>query len=186
MRMIKVPTSMKVPDFLAWAETQPEGRRYELVSGEPVAMARDTVQHNRTKLASSVALRDAVRAAGLAREVFIDGVGIEINDKTLRIPDASVQCGTNQDPDSTILESPLIAVEVISPSVERDDTEAKLIDYFSVASICHYLIVFSEKRAVVHHQRNERGTLDTRIASDGDIVFDPPGLAVSVAALLGP
>ena len=55
-----------------------------------------------------------------------------------------------------ILEAPLIVVEVVSPSSERDDSDAKLVDYFSVASIQHYLIVFSEKRVVVHHQRNGR------------------------------
>jgi hypothetical protein len=60
------------------------------------------------------------------------------------------------------------------------------LDYFSVASIRHYLIIFSEKRAAVHHQRNERGTLDSRIVKEGEIVLDPPGLSVSVAALLGP
>jgi len=79
-----------------------------------------------------------------------------------------------------------IVVEVVSPSSERDDTDTKLLDYFSVASVRHYLIVFSEKHAVVHHQRNEQGTLDTRIANDGDIALNPPGLSVSVAALLGP
>jgi len=176
---------MKVPDFLAWAEAQGEGR-YELVDGEIVATTRDTVRHNRAKVAAYRALDDAVRAAGPPCEVFIDGVGIAINDKTLRIPDVSVQCGIKQDPDSMIIESPLIVVEVVSPSSERVDTDTKLIDYFSVASIRHYLIVFSEKRVVVHHQRNERETLDTGIVHDGDIAFDPPGMTVPVVALLGP
>jgi hypothetical protein len=30
-----------------------------------------------------------------------------------------------------------------------------------------------------------QGAFDTRIVKDGDIVLDPPGLAVSVAAFLG-
>ena len=85
-----------------------------------------------------------------------------------------------------VIESPLIVVEVVSPSSERDDIAAKLVDYFSVASIRHYLIIFSEKRVVVHHQRNEHGTLDTRIVHDGDIALSPPGMTGPVAALLGP
>jgi Uma2 family endonuclease len=80
----------------------------------------------------------------------------------------------------------VIVVEVVSPSSERDDTEAKLVDYFEVASIRHYLIVFSEKRVVVHHHRRNEGEIATRIAHDGDIVLNPPGLMVAVAALLGP
>ena len=175
---------MKVDEFLAWSARQPDDR-YELVDGEVVAMTRDTVRHNLTKLAACRALDDAVRSARLPCVVFIDGVGVAINDKTLRIPDVLVQCGAEPDPDALIV-SPLIVVEVVSPSSERDDVETKLVDYFSVASIRHYLIVFSEKRVVVHHRRNDGGDIATRIAHDGDITLDPPGIAVPVLALLGP
>ena len=186
MNMPLVPkVRMNVDEFLAWSERQPDDR-YELVDGEVVAMTRDTVRHNRTKGASYLALYNAVRAAGLPCEVFIDGVGVAINAKTLRIPDVVIQCGAEPDSMAMVIESPLIVVEVVSPSSERDDIDTKLMDYFSVASIRHYLIVFSERRAVVHHQRNERGTIDTRIVADGDIALDPPGLSVSIAALLGP
>jgi Uma2 family endonuclease len=35
---MRVPR-MKVPEFLSWADKQPDGKRYELVDGEVVAMA---------------------------------------------------------------------------------------------------------------------------------------------------
>jgi Uma2 family endonuclease len=176
---------MKVAEFLAWSERQPDDR-YELVDGEIVAMTRDTVRHNRAKLAAYRALDDAVRAAGLPCVTLVDGVGVVVNDKTLRIPDVLVQCGAEPDPDAVIVESPLIVVEVVSPSSERDDTDFKLVDYFSVPSIRHYLIVFSDKRVVVHHQRDPRSEIATRIPSDGDVALTPPGISVAVAALLGP
>jgi Uma2 family endonuclease len=175
---------MNVDEFLAWSERQPDDR-YELVDGEVVAMTRDTVRHNLTKAAALRALEDAVRSAGLPCVVLIDGVGVAINDKTLRIPDVLVQCGAEPDPDA-LLVSPLIVVEVVSPSSERDNVETKLVDYFSVASIRHYLIVFSERRVVVHHRRNDGGDIATRIAHEGDVTLDPPGIAVPVLALLGP
>jgi Uma2 family endonuclease len=176
---------MEVPEFLAWSERQPDDR-YELVDGEIVAMTRDTVRHNRAKLAAYRALDDAVRAAGLPCVTLVDGVGVVVNDKTLRIPDVLVQCGAEPDPDAMIVESPLVVVEVVSPSRERDDTDFKLVDHFSVASIHHYLIVFSDRRVVVHHQRSSGGGIATRIASDGDIALTPPGISVAVVALLGP
>jgi Uma2 family endonuclease len=175
---------MNVAEFLSWTEAQPDDR-YELVDGEIVAMTRDTVRHNRAKAAVWRALDDAVRAAGLSCVVLVDGVGVAIGDNTVRIPDVLVQCGTEPDPDSVLIESPLIVVEVVSPSSEHDDTDVKLVDYFSVASIHHYLIIFPKKRVVVHHQRNERGTLDTRIVSEGDLELSPPGMTVTFAALLG-
>jgi Uma2 family endonuclease len=175
---------MTVDEFLAWSARQPDDR-YELVDGEIVAMTRDTVRHNRTKAAVWMAFDDAVRATGLPCVVLVDGVGVPINDRTLRIPDVPVQCGAEPAPDALIVESPQIVVEVVSPSSERDDTDTKLVDYFSVAGILHYLIIFSEKRVVVHHQRSA-AEIVTRIAHDGDIVLNPPGMMVAVAALVGP
>src|SRR5213596_3594645 len=118
MSTISLPkTRMKVPEFLAWAEAQPRGR-YELVDGEIVAMAPERVRHNLVKLAVARALQDAVRAAGLPRTVFTDGVAIVINDETTREPDASVQCGVEPNLDAVIIEAPLIVAEVSSPSSE--------------------------------------------------------------------
>jgi Uma2 family endonuclease len=176
---------MKVDEFLAWSQRQPDDR-YELVDGEIVAMTRDTVRHNQAKLAAACALQDAVRRARLPGVVFIDGIGVPIGERSLRMPDVLVLCGAEPDPEAVIIECPLIVVEVGSPSNERDHTGTKLVDYFSVASIRHYLIVFSEKRVVVHHQRHDVGNIDTRIAHDGDIVLNPPGMTVPFAALLGP
>src|ERR1700722_15173778 len=123
---------IKVYECLAWSERQRDDR-YELVDGEIVATRRDSVRHNQTKFAAARALQDATRAGGPPCVVFIDGVGVKINDKTLRIPDVLVQCGAEPDPDALIVGSPLIVVEVVSPSSE--DIETKLLDYFAVASI---------------------------------------------------
>jgi Uma2 family endonuclease len=174
---------MNVDEFLARSQRQPDDR-HELVDGEIVAMTRDTIGHNQPKGAAYVALRDAVRAAALPCQVFIDGVGVKINEKTLRIPDVVVHCGAELDLNAMIVESPVIAVEVVSPSSERDDVDTKFMDYFTVGSICHHLILFPERRAVVHHERNASGKIESRIVNDGDIALDPPGISVSVAALL--
>jgi Uma2 family endonuclease len=176
---------MKVDEFLAWADAQARGR-YELVDGEIIAMSPEQARHNLVKLAAALALRDAVLAAKLPCTVFTDGISVVIDDQNTREPDASVQCGVEVNLDSTILEAPMIVVEVASPSSERVDTEAKLVDYFSVPSICHYLIILAERRVVVHHRRNDGGDITTRIAHGGDIVLNPPGMTVPIAALLGP
>jgi Uma2 family endonuclease len=176
---------MKVPEFLAWAEKQPETARYELVDGEIVAMTRDTVRHNRAKAAAYRALHGAVRAAGVPCEVFIDGVGVRIKDDTLRIPDVVVHCGAELDPGAMIVGSPLIVLEVVSPSSEREDFDIKFVDYFSVPSIRHYLIVYPTRGVVLHHRRNEGGEIGSGIRRDGEIALNPPGITVPVTALLG-
>jgi Uma2 family endonuclease len=175
---------MKVDEFLAWADGQAHGR-YELIDGEIFAMSPERARHNLVKLAAALALRDAVRGARLPCTVFTDGISVVIDDQNTREPDASVQCGVEVDLDSMVLQAPLIVVEVVSPSSERVDTETKLVDYFSVASIYHYLIVSPEHGVVVHHRREDAGRIETRIVRDGNIALTPPGMTVPVAALLG-
>ena len=73
---------------------------------------------------------------------------------------------------------------MVSPSSEFTDTITKLVEYFSVPSVQHYLIVSLEPRAVVHHARAADGTVVTRIAYTGRLRLDPPGLDLDVDAIL--
>jgi Uma2 family endonuclease len=174
---------MTVPEFLAWASAQPRGR-YELVRGQVVAMAPERARHNVVKFAVARALDDAVKRAGLPCTVFTDGMTVVIDNEHSREPDAAVQCGVATDLDSMILEAPLIVVEITSPSSERDDTGDKLVEYFSVPSIRHYLIVNPMKKVVVHHARGEDGGIATRILNGGQLDIAPPGITVPVSELL--
>src|SRR5688572_6221838 len=109
------PRRMTVKEFLAWASVQPSGR-YELVRGEVVPMAPERARHNLVKAAVFQALDKAVKRAGLPCTVFTDGMTVAIDNEHAREPDAAVQCGVTIDPDSMLLEAPLIVVEVTSPS----------------------------------------------------------------------
>ena len=174
---------MTVPEFLVWAAEHPRGH-YELVRGQIVAIAPARARHNLVKGTVFRALSDAVARADLACTVFTDGMTVLIDSETSREPDAAVQCGVAADLDSMVLEAPLLVVEVSSPSSERDDSADKLVEYFSVPTIRHYLIVNPHKDVVVHHARNDAGEIATRVQSDGELTFDPPGIAIPVEPLL--
>lgn len=175
---------MNAEEFLAWGETQSEGR-YELVDGEIVMMSPERALHNRTKYAIARALDDAIADAGLECTVYTDGIGIRINDETVREPDASVQEGPEVDGDSLLLDRPIVVVEVISPASSRSDTSVKLIDYFMVPAIQHYLVVDAEKRNLIHYARGSGDTIETRVWSVGKIVLSPPGITVDVTDMFG-
>lgn len=179
---------MRVPEFIDWAMAQPRGR-FELVGGQVVAMSPERLVHILVKGEVFVALREAIKQSALPCTAFGDGATIVIDEHTAREPDASVQCGETFDPNTTVLDAPIIIVEVLSPSSEITDTTAKLADYFSVASIQHYLIVDPDERRphVVHHAREEgRTSLRTTIHENGTITLNPPGLTIPVAPLLAP
>jgi Uma2 family endonuclease len=168
---------MTVSEFLVWGEAQSEGR-YELVDGQIIAMAPERALHNLAKMSAWVALSEAVERAGLPCTVYGDGMMVEINEYRARGPDVLVQCGNPIDLDALVADNPLVVVEVASPSSERDDKVRKLVEYFSVGSIRHYLVVLPDERIVVHHARSDAGRIETKIVSAGTIELSPPGLVI--------
>ena len=80
---------------------------------------------------------------------------------------------------------PVIVVEVLSPSSKHMDTSAKLIGYFKLPSVCHYLFVDPDARRVTHHRRTASGTVVADTLTSGIIRLDPPGLTIEVPDLFG-
>jgi Uma2 family endonuclease len=80
---------------------------------------------------------------------------------------------------------PVVVVEVLSPSTAHTDTSAKLIGYFRVPSVHHYLVVDPDARSVTHHARSAQGAIEARTLASGPLMLDPPGIAFDIADLFG-
>ena len=176
-------TRMTVDEYLVWAEAQPG--RHELVNGRVLAMAPERVRHTMIKGEVFASLRDAIRNSGKPCQAFCDGVTVRIDASTAYEPDAAVRCGKPLDGNSIEVPDPLVVVEVLSPSTRGHDTGAKLTGYFLVPSLRHYLIVDAGREVVLHHRRADDGAIETRIVGFGAVELEPPGLSVTVEALLG-
>jgi Uma2 family endonuclease len=175
---------MTVSEFFSWAERQPEGK-FELSDGEVIAMSPERVRRSMVKGAVYRALADAIEEARLTCVAYPDGPTFVIDETTARVPDVSVECGIDQDPDSMVLKAPVVLVEVLSPSSERTDNAVKLVEYFSLPSVRHFVIVDPWKNAVVHHASTGNGPIMTRIFREGEIELSAPGMRVAVSRLLG-
>jgi Uma2 family endonuclease len=169
---------MTADEFIAWALAQPEGAHHELVGGLVVGMAPERAGHVRGKQRLFRLLADAIAAAGLPCEAFVDGLAVQVDETTVYQPDALVRCGPPLADDVVRIVDPLIVVEVAAPSSRSRDAGLKLADYFRVASVRHYLIVATDIRTVIHHRRDAAGTILTRIVRDGPVLLDPPGLVL--------
>jgi len=180
--MIAQPKSrMTVDEFLVWAENQPG--RYELVNGEVFAMSPERARHSLVKYATQTALNRAIKRAGLPCHMMPDGMTVRVDAATTFEPDALAYCGPAIDLDTVEVPHPVIVVEVLSPGTKAVDTGAKLIGYFQIRSLYHYLIVDPVRRLVIHHARGAEGLIATRIASEGTLALTPPGMSLSVAEL---
>ena len=170
---------MTVDEFLAWAEGQPG--RFELYHGVPYAMAPERAQHAKVKHRIAVALERGIAKTGCSCWMLPDGMTVRIDDQTAHEPDALVYCGTEIPPEAVEVPAPVIVVEVLSPSTRKIDASAKLMGYFSLASVQHYLIVDPDKLPIIHHRKQGDGTILTRLVHQGVILLDPPGIEVDVA-----
>jgi Uma2 family endonuclease len=164
-------------EFRLWCERQASGR-YERVDGRIVAVAPERGAHLRIKAAVWLALRNAIRAAGVPCQALPDGATIETGESDYE-PDAVVNSGTPMADNATAAPNPVIVVEVLSPGTASLDTGGKLVDYFQVLTVAHYLIVHATKRVITHHRRTSDG-IDTRIIVTGKLVMDPPGITVTL------
>ena len=175
---------MTSDEFVAWALAQPDGR-YELEDGKIVKMAAERARHNLSKAAVRRALEDALRAAGLPNTVFADGMVVVINDAVSREPDAIVCVGSGHDPELIEVTDPLILVEVLSPTTAKTDLGVKVTEYFSLATVRHYLIVDVGDRRVIHHARGMSGLIDRVVCPDGTpLVLKDPDITLDVTRLL--
>jgi Uma2 family endonuclease len=175
---------MTVDEYLAWAEENPG--RYELVDGKVWAMSPERTGHARVKYRVQRALETAIGRAGLPCEMLPDGMTVRVDDATAYEPDALVYCGPRNPSASVEVTSPVIVVEVLSPSTQRHDVVGKLAGYFKLASVAHYLIVDSEREVVVHHAREGEASIRTAILGRGALQLDPPGLSLAVADFFEP
>lgn len=177
---------MTVADFLIWEEGQAFGSAFELVDGTPHMMAPEKVLHTQVKGAVFLAVGRALAKASLAKcRVFTEGITIPVQDHSAYKPDISVYCGDDLDDDAIVMTSPLIVIEVLSPPTRSFDRGAKLIGYFSLESLKHYLLVDPDTKTVEHHTRVD-GELVMQSYDGGNLTFDPPGVEVAVEDLFKP
>ena len=177
-----VPSGLTVDEFLLWAANRPG--RYELELGTVIAMSPENVGHLRAKDGACSALAAAIARAGLACEALPDGATVRVDARTAYEPDALVYCGHRLPPRAIEVPNPIVVVEVASPSSGARDHNEKLVGYFMVPSVQHYLIIHSDRRILVHHAR--RGDeIATRILHGGALRLDPPGLDLRIEDLFG-
>jgi Uma2 family endonuclease len=119
----------------------------------------------------------ALRGTGCS--VFVDGVQVEGENFSF-IPDVVVTCGP-EDYATPRVDEPMIVVEVLSPSSEKDDLGRKQAFYFGIPSLRHYLVVHQDRRLIVHHERRDdlSGKFLATIAPPDPIRLDPPGISLA-------
>ena len=124
---------MSVDEYVDRSSRQ-EGR-HELLDGYVLRMVSETAARVRVEQRAANARREAIERAGSPCEAFGDGMTVRIDERRGYEPDALVHCGEPIDDDSLEAPSPVVVVEVVSPTSGARDTNAKLLGYFRVPGL---------------------------------------------------
>ena len=153
--LAKVSVRMSVRDFLAWEPG--DGLRYELVDGEPRAMAPASPVHGllQGRLATLITehLDRNKRACSL---VVAPGVIPQLlSAHNVREPDLGVTCSPVRLGQAT-LPDPVLLIEILSPS-NQADTWSNVWAYTSIPSVQEILVLHSERVAAEVLRRSAQG-----------------------------
>ena len=110
---------------------------------------------------------------------------VPIDEHTAYEPDALVHCGTPIPAQQLTVPAPVIVVEVLSPTTSHNDTSAKLIGYFKLPSVRHYLVIDPQARTLTHYARGQDGAVVPRTLTSGTLRLDPPGIELQLSDVIG-
>jgi Uma2 family endonuclease len=134
--------SMTIAEFLRWEDGT--DTRYELLGGEPVAMAPPAVAHGVLALRLGVRIEAALRSRPPCIAQSEAGIVRPDRDDTCYVADLAVTC-TPLRPGQHLIADPLLIVEILSPGTVAHDRHTKVPDYRRIASVREILLIDSER-----------------------------------------
>ncbi len=181
---MKLPGRMTVAEFLAW-DSQ-DGRLWQLVDGEPQAMAPASRTHGAIQselarlignhLAEQNSQCSVVTAPGVVPRVRADW--------NVRIPDLSVTC-SDYHTEEAVLGSPVLVIEILSPSNEAE-TWTNVWAYTSIPSVQEIVVIRTAMIAAELLRCQPDNTWPARaipIGAEDELVLESIGLRLSLRSV---
>jgi Uma2 family endonuclease len=174
---------MDTAEFLAW--DAPSGSRWQLVDGEPQAMAPASRTHG-------VIQAELIKLIGVHLDdrgspcMVVDAAGVVPrirSDSNVRIPDLAVTCSENQVEEQT-LDEPVLLVEILPPS-NRSETWINVWAYTTIPTVREILVIDSTRMRAELLRRDQQGNWPERalVIDDGLVELESIDSRVPLAAV---
>lgn len=178
---LKPPDRMTVAEFLAWEA--PGEARWQLVDGEPFAMAPTSRTHGTLQLELGSLIRNHLRdARSPCTVIAAPGIVPRVRaNENFRIPDLAVTC-TRYEAEEYDVSDPVLIVEILSPS-NRTDTWRNVWAFTTVPSLREILLLSSTPVRAELLRRDSDGNWPaaSTVIEDGDLVLDSIDFTVPLA-----
>ncbi len=152
MGLPKLKTKISVEDYLEGEKSSPT--RYEFVEGEVYAMAGASDNHN--LIAGEIYSSLLVHLRNSKCQPFSSDIKVRATSNAYYYPDVLVSCEENPE-NPYFRNSPILIVEVTSPSTEQIDRREKLFFYQQIPSVLEYAVVDQHRMNVEIHRRQPDG-----------------------------
>jgi len=183
--LAKIPVRMTVDEFLKWDAD--DGLRYELVDGEPRAMAPASTLHGflQNELGRLIGNHLLEKANGCEVVANPGVVPRLLSEHNVRIPDLAVTCSPLAAGQAT-LPDPVLLVEILSPS-NQAKTWTNVWAYTSILSVREILVLRADRIAAELLRRSPEGEWPERpiVITEGELVLESIGFRVALADLYG-
>ena len=138
-------------EYLASEDLSPVRREY--IDGQVFAMAGATDSHGVITL--NLGARLLAHLRGSECRAYVNDMRAQVKAiKAYYYPDVIVSCGA-RDPKAVHTETPVLIIEVISPSTETIDRREKLMNYRKIPSLREYVLIDQNERCVEVYRLNE-------------------------------
>ena len=176
---------MTVAEFLAWDPADPTRRRWQLIDGEPVAMAPGSETHGALQSELARLLGNHLLDRNSPCRVITEpGIVPRLRpDRNYRVPDLGVTCAPPSS--GSIVSQPVLLVEILSPSNEAE-TWANIWAYISIPSVTEILALHSTRIEAELLRRAPGGTWPEQpdiVGRDAMLTLASIGFSAPLAAL---
>lgn len=135
---------LSLAEFIAWEHTQPD--RHEYFRGDWFNMVGGTRGHNR--VINNLGRHLGNHLDNSPCQVFSEAMKVQVGDEAILYPDVLVTCDKQFKADELVVTTPVVVVEVLSPSTQRYDRSEKFAIYRKLASLREYVLIDPETRRV--------------------------------------
>ena len=156
---------MTVAEYFELTRNNPD-QRYEYIDGYIVMMSGGTFNHVGIRDNIYTLLRSGLR--GRQCRAYTADINVRLSATRYVLPDVVVTCDERDNGENKLMQSPSLAVEVLSPSTEAYDRGAKFLYYRECPTMQEYVLVSTASPLVevFHREKNNLWLLSTYQSAD--------------------
>jgi Uma2 family endonuclease len=172
---------MTLDEFLRWDDGT--DARYELIDGFPVAMAPPARAHGILCARFGGLIDAALRSRRPCTAQIEAGIARPDRDDSFYVADIAVSCQPYTQGEQLVQE-PILIVEILSPSTERNDRRLKLPAYQEIGSVREIVLIDADSHhAEVYRRENTHWRIELVRGADATLLLASVELRISMSEL---